>query len=365
MSKLFESGNVGYTEFTNRVFMAPLTRNRAVDETDVPGELAKIYYAQRASAGLIISEATQISPEGKGYFKTPGIYNKIQIDAWKEITDAIHEEGGKIYLQLWHVGRISHTSIQPNNEIPLAPSAIQADAKTFNSDGEMQVSKPREMTITDIKKTISDFKQAAQNAKDAGFDGVEVHAANGYLIDQFIQDKTNKRTDEYGGEKENRAKLLFEVLEAVLEVWSASEVGIRLSPTGSFNDIKDSQPQETFGFVIDKLNEYDLAYLHMVERFPGIDADNTDLDILRDLRGQWEGFYIANGDYDLMRAKDAVESGHADAVAFGRPFVANPDLPKRLELGTELNEPNTDTFYGGGELGYTDYPFLEEFIAAK
>ena len=364
MTSMFSSVKMGDLTLKNRVFMAPLTRNRAHNESAVPSGMAKTYYAQRASAGLIISEASQVSPMGKGYVGTPGIYDEAQVRGWKEINDAVHAEGGKIFMQLWHVGRISHTSLLPDNQKPLAPSAIRAEAQTYTQSGMADVSEPKAMTEDEIKQTIADYKHAAQCAKDAGFDGIEVHAANGYLIDQFIRDKTNQRTDNYGGSIENRARFLFEVLDAVLEIWPAGKVGIRLSPTGTFNDIADSAPEKTFGTIITKLNDYNLAYLHMVERFPGIGADNKDIKIIEDLLKLWNGFYIANGDYDAMRAQDAVDAGHADAITFGRPFIANPDLPKRLEIGAELNEPDQDTFYGGGKEGYIDYPFLEGSEAA-
>lgn len=364
MTTLYEPSKVGAADTKNRVFMAPLTRNRAIHDTDIPGDLAAEYYQQRATAGLIITEATQINPEGKGYVATPGIYKEEHIEAWKKITDSVHEKGGKIFIQLWHVGRISHVSLQPNGQQPLAPSAIQADAETFTLDGPTPVSEPVSMTEQQIKQTLEDYQTAASNAKRAGFDGVEIHAANGYLIDQFLRDNTNKRSDAYGGEIKNRARFLFEVVEAILEIWSADKVGIRLSPTGAFNDMQDSNPLDTFGYVIEKLNGYNLAYLHMVERFPGMESSKQDLETVNKLRAIWQGFYIANGDYDKSRAETAIESGHADAIAFGRPFIANPDLPERLEKNEVLNEPDQETFYGGGAEGYIDYPSLKDQKAA-
>lgn len=363
MTSLFESGRMGGVDIANRVFMAPLTRNRAHNDA-IPNELAAKYYSQRASAGLIVTEATQISVQGIGYLSTPGIYTSEQIDAWREITNAVHEEGGKIFLQLWHCGRIGHTSLKPNGEAPVAPSAIRAQSQTFTADGMVDVSDPRALEIDEIKQIVEDYKVAAKNAKDAGFDGVEVHAANGYLIDQFLQDKTNQRTDEYGGSVDNRTRFLTEVLEAVLEVWGNDRVGVRLSPTGTFNDMGDSNPLETFSVAVEKLNQYDLAYLHIVERFPGIESSGSDLNIVKTLRDKWNGFYIANGDYNAETGSDVIASGYADAIAYGRPFISNPDLPKRLEINAPLAEADQATFYGGGAEGYTDYPFLEESQAA-
>lgn len=360
MSSLFNPVMMGSVELKNRVLMAPLTRNRAHDDTDIPHDLAIEYYSQRASAGLIIAEGTQISKLGKGYIKTPGIYSAEQVDKWKEITDAVHKQGGKIFLQLWHVGRISHTSVLPENEKPLAPSALRAEAQTFVNGKMVDVSEPREMTTDDIDELISQYKTAAINADKAGFDGVEIHAANGYLLNQFICDSSNHRTDNYGGSIGNRIRIVNQVIEAVLEVLEPGKVGIRLSPTGQFNDVNDSDPLKTYTAVINNLNHYKLAYVHIVERFPGVEVSNKDLHILKTLIAQWEGFYIANGDYNSITAQDAIESGRADAVAFGRQYIANPDLMERLKLGAALNTPDQNTFYGGGAEGYTDYPFMED-----
>lgn len=360
MATLFDKGSVGSVDVQNRVFMAPLTRSRAVDGTDVPSDMAVTYYQQRASGGLLITEASQISPQGKGYIRTPGIYSAEQVQKWREITEAVHEKGGRIFLQLWHVGRISHSHFQPDNAKPLAPSAVKPDVDVFFDGDKQPASEPKAMTVEEIQTTVADFQKAAENAREAGFDGVEIHAANGYLIDQFLRDKTNLRDDDYGGSIENRLRFLKEVTRAVLKVWDASQVGIRLSPVGNQNDIADSDPLATFSEVINFINPLNLAYLHMVERFPGMPASNPDLAILTALREKWQGFYIANGGYDLLSAKQAVESGYADAIAFGRPFIANPDLAERLEKGVELNEPDQDTFYAGEEKGYIDYPFYDE-----
>ncbi len=360
MTDLFSAGKTGNIETRNRIFMAPLTRSRADDDTDVPSDMAVTYYEQRASSGLIIAEATQVNQEGKGYVKTPGIYSQEQVSKWREITDAVHAKGGKIVLQLWHVGRISHSHFQPNNDAPLAPSAIKPDVDVFFDGEKKPASEPRAMTTDDIARTVEDYGKAAKNAYDAGFDGIEIHAANGYLIDQFLRDSTNKREDEYGGSLENRMRFLNEIVDAALKTWDSSRVGVRLSPIGNFNDIEDSDPLNTFSYIIDALNRYNLAYLHMVERFPGMPTNNTDLKTQEILRKVWNGFYIANGDYDYLTAKAAVESGYADAITFGRLYIANPDLVERLEAGAEFNEPDQETFYGGGKEGYIDYPFMNE-----
>ena len=349
MADLFTPLKMGPNEFKNRIFMAPLTRSRADDDTDTPTDMMVEYYKQRASAGLIISEATQISPMGKGYIKTPGIYTDAHVAAWKKITDAVHSDGGKIFCQLWHVGRISHSLLLPEGEKPLAPSAIQADVQAYTSEGEQQCSIPKAMTKEDITNTISEYKNAAEKAKEAGF-----------LLNQFLEDKTNQRSDEYGGSIENRIRFLTEVIEAVCDVWPKDQVGIRLSPTGHFNDIDDSDPLSLYSAVIEMLNEKELTYLHMVEKFPGADISNKDFYILTELIKKWDGLYMANGNYNYMDGQDAVRSERADAIAYGRPFISNPDLPKRFKIGAELNTPDEATFYQGGEKGYTDYPFLQE-----
>jgi len=345
----------------NRVFMAPLTRNRA-DADGVPSALAVQYYAQRASAGLIITEATQISPMGKGYINTPGIHSSEQIVAWRRIVDAVlHENSGRIFLQLWHVGRISHSSLLPNNARPVAPSAIRANSQTFIATGRVQVSEPVSLTRAGIKEALADYRSAAHNAKEAGFDGVEIHAANGYLIDQFLHTGSNQRRDLYGGTASNRVRFLIEVTEKVLQVWDKKRVGVRVSPTGTFNDMHDENLSETFAAAVERLNDYRIGYLHVVESTQdGRQNSERDWALLRRLREQWTGFYIVNGGYDAARGKQAVLTGCADAVAYGRAFLANPDLPRRLQLGTPLNEPDQQTFYGGDARGYTDYPSLSQ-----
>ena len=350
---LFTPLTAGKIELANRVVMAPLTRNRADDETGEVNDLHVEYYRQRASAGLIITEATQISPEGKGYIQTPGIHTDQQIAAWKKVTDAVHAEGGKIVVQLWHVGRISHTSIQPADQAPVAPSAISAGVKTFTKNGFEDTSTPRALETDEIRRVIEDFAHATRCAKAAGFDGVEVHGANGYLLDQFLKDGANQRDDRYGGSVENRTRLLFEVLDAVIAEWDAGHVGLRLSPFSNANGVSDSDPMATFSPVFERLNEYKLSYLHVVEGQTGGERDGQ-FDALRSL---FKGTYMGNNGYDYDLAEKRLSDG-VDLVAFGRPFIANPDLVERLHQGASLNEGDQDTFYGGGEKGYTDYPTL-------
>jgi N-ethylmaleimide reductase len=358
MTSLFDSVQLGSLVLKNRVFMAPLTRNRA-HANGVPGQMAATYYAQRTSAGLIITEGTQISPMGKGYINTPGIHTREQVDAWRRIVDEIHQNGGQIFLQLWHVGRISHVSLLPNFSRPVAPSAIRANSQTVLAAGRTQVSEPVALTSSGIIETLADYRAAAFNAKAAGFDGVEIHAANGYLIDQFLRTGSNQRKDEYGGSASNRVRFLIEVVERILEVWDKTYVGVRISQTVEFNDMMDEDPDETFSVAVVRLNSYKLGYLHVVELAQnGKPNDENDLALFRRLRTLWKGLYIVNGGYDGLRGKEAVESGYADAIAYGRAFLANPDLPKRLQLNATLNEPDKNTFYGGDAVRYTDYPFL-------
>jgi len=361
MTSLYDPITLANLQLKNRVFMAPLTRNRARPD-GVPGSLASIYYSQRASAGLIVSEATQISPMGKGYVDTPGIHSEDQIAGWKKVVAAVHQSGGRIFLQLWHVGRISHSSLLPNHASPLAPSPIKAKSQTVVSTGFVDVSEPKEMTLADIRQTVEDYRKAAANAKAAGFDGVEIHAANGYLIDQFLATKTNIRTDEYGGSAANRVRFLREVVEAVLDVWESARVGVRISPGGTFNDMGDDNPEQTFSHVVDVLNDFHLSYLHVVEAAPGEPSAKDRLaDLFKHLRATWKGTYIVNGGYDAARGEQAVASNRADAVAYGRLFIANPDLPKRLQYNGPMNAADTKSFYGGTEVGYIDYPnWVEE-----
>lgn len=358
MANLFESVQLGSSVLANRVFMAPLTRTRA-DADGVPSKFAATYYSQRASAGLIVTEATQISPMGKGYSNTPGIHSPEQVQGWNRIVESVHKSGGRIFLQLWHVGRISHTSLLPNNAQPVAPSAIRANAHTHIATGSAQVSEPVALTASGIEETLADYRRAAVNAKEAGFDGVEIHAANGYLIDQFLRTGSNQRTDEYGGSASNRVRFLAEAVEQALEVWDSKQVGVRISPTVDFNDMHDDNPLETFSLTVETLNSYGLGYLHVVEMAQDSKGSSEEaLALSAHLRTLWKGLYVVNGGYDGLRGEEAVRTGHADAVAYGRAFLANPDLPRRLQLGAALNEPDPTTFYGGGAAGYTSYPTL-------
>jgi N-ethylmaleimide reductase len=361
MPSLFDPLRVGAWELPNRIVMAPLTRNRADRATLAVKPMHAEYYRQRAGAGMIVTEATQIRPDGQGYIDTPGIYSPEQVAAWRTVTEAVHAAGGRIVLQLWHVGRISHVKLLGGNK-PIAPSAIRAKAKTFTPDGFEDVSEPRALELDEIPQLVADYAAAAENAKAAGFDGVEIHAANGYLLDQFLRDGSNKRTDDYGGPIENRARLVLEVADAVSAVWGPERVGIRFSPFSGFSDMTDSDPVGTFGYVIDKLNGRGLAYLHLVEGETG--GGLADPAQLAELRRRWTGIYMANNGYDRARAIAAVENAAADLIAFGRPFIANPDLPERLRLDARLNDADQSTFYGGDERGYTDYPTLGEVRAA-
>jgi len=354
MNKLFEKGKLGDIEVKNRVFMAPLTRNRALPD-GTPQEMAVKYYAQRASAGLIFTEGAQISAEGKGYINTPGIYNEKQKAVWKKITDAVHERGGKIVLQLWHVGRVSHTSLLPENSVPLAPSKIKANTQVFNADGPVDVSEPRELSKKEIKNIVSQYVDAAKLAIAAGFDGVEVHGANGYLLNQFISTNSNTRTDEYGGSPENRARLFLETVDAVVDAVGVGKVGARLSPTVTFNDIHDTEISENYTYIYSELNKRNLAFLHVCESFPGIETSKEDQELVKRLKNLYKGNYISNGGYEKETAVAAIEE-NSFAVTFGRPFISNPDLPERLQNDFPLAEADADKFYGGDETGYSDYP---------
>ena len=360
---MFTPVNLGSIALKNRLVMAPLTRMRAV-AGDVPNPLAKTYYAQRASAGLIITEATQISALGKGYPATPGIYSPDQTAAWKEIVDAVHAKGGAIVAQLWHVGRISHSSLHPEDGAPEAPSAIAAAGQTYGADWKLHdYEVPKVMSLDDIARLLREFELAARNAKAAGFDGIEIHSANGYLLDQFLQDKTNQRSDQYGGSIENRLRLLGEVIEAVSKVYTSDRVGVRLSPYGTFNDIADSDPVALFTAAIKKLNTYGLAYIHMIEpratSAGGGEQVNEDAPITSELfRKAYQGKFITAGGYDQAMGEKVLEEGMADAVAYGRLYISNPDLLERFEKNAPLNPYNRATFYGGNEVGYTDYPSL-------
>jgi N-ethylmaleimide reductase len=354
---LFKPARLGAIDVANRIIMAPLTRNRA-GAGQVPSELAATYYAQRASAGLIVSEATQIRPDGQGYLDTPGIHSREQIEGWKAVTKAVHEAGGKIVLQLWHVGRISHTSLLGGAK-PVAPSAIRAKAQTYIAGGMGDVSEPRALEIDEIRQIVKDYGTAASNAVEAGFDGVEIHAANGYLIDQFLRDGANRRTDEYGGSIENRVRFLVEVMDKVVGAIGAERTGIRLSPVSPSNDLTDSNPQPLFDLVVREIARRDLAFLHMIEGATQGPRDHGDgFDFTR-LRKQFGGAYIGNNGYTPELARERLNAGEVDLVAFGRPFIANPDLVERVRRGAPLAEGDRATYYGGGAEGYTDYPVLD------
>jgi len=353
---LFSPVSLGSIALKNRMVMAPLTRNRA-GEGGVPQSLNVTYYEQRATSGLIITEATPISAMAHGYPALPGIYTDAQVAGWKKITEAVHAKGGKIVLQLWHVGRISHPSLLPNGALPVAPSAIKPAGKAFTYQGLVDYVEPRALNLSELPGIVADYENATKCALAAGFDGVEIHAANGYLLDQFLRDGTNKRTDNYGGSFENRARLLMEVTKAVVAVAGSNKVGIRISPVNPFNDMHDSNPQALFNYVAETLNQYNLAFLHVLEggvHGSGI-ADPFDFVALRK---QFKGAYMANLGYDKVRGNAAIASGHADVVAYGVPYIANPDLVERYKTDASLNEADASTFYGGGEKGYTDYPFL-------
>lgn len=350
---LFEPLELGALEIRNRIAMAPMTRNRATGT--IPQPIMTTYYRQRASAGLIISEASQVSPQGVGYPNTPGIHSPEQVAGWKSITDAVHDEGGSIYLQLWHVGRISHPSLQPGGQTPVAPSAIRPEGETVTPDGKQPFQTPRALGSDEIPGIVRQFADGAQNALEAGFDGVEVHGANGYLLDQFLRSGSNRRDDCYGGSVENRARLLLEVTDAVCDVAGPDRVSVRLSPGSSFNDMHDDDPAETFTHAARELGKRKLAFLHVIES-----GDDLDYDAIHDAFG---GLYMANDGYDPDDARRCIENGRADLVSFGKLFIANPDLPERLRHGATLACADPDTFYGGGAEGYIDYPTMQEDAA--
>ena len=367
---LFQSYRLGPFNLRHRIVMAPLTRSRARQPGNVPSSLAACYYAQRASAALIVSEATQVSMQGQGYAWTPGIHNPEQVEAWRRVTKAVHEASGLIFNQLWHVGRISHPALQPDNMLPVAPSAIIPEGKAFieNERGEGELVpfvRPRALTIEEMPYLVRQYERAARNAQAADFDGVEIHAANGYLLDQFIETGTNRRTDGYGGPVENRTRLLFEVAEALLAIWGPDRIGVRLSPMGKLNDIHDDNPEATFGYIAERLSDYGFAYLHIVnpameqmqnEKEPAPQA----LSMVKLIRSKYRGTLIVAGGFQADTAARWLREGNTDLIAFGRKFIANPDLPERLRVGAPFNADDPTTYYGGGEKGYTDYPSLAQ-----
>ena len=364
MSKLFSTTKVGPYRLSHRVVMAPLTRMRS-DPGDIPSDLMVEYYTQRASdGGLIFSEATPVSIRGNGYAGAPGIYSDGQIAGWRRVTDAVHAKGGRIFQQLWHVGRQSHVDLQPNGEAPVAPSAIAAEGYAYTRHGEAPFSMPRALERHEIPGIIEEFRAGAERALRAGFDGVEIHGANGYLLDQFARDGTNKRTDAYGGSIENRAKLMLEVSKAVVAEVGAERTGIRISPVTPANDISDSNPQRLFDHIVDHLNALKLVYIHVIEGATGGPRDVAPFDY-RSLRNRFKGAYIANNGYDFELANKALSANEADLIAFGKLFISNPDLVERFKRGATLNAFDKATFYGGNAKGYTDYPTLEAADAAE
>ena len=353
---------MGDMELKNRVIMAPMTRNRANNEHNAPTDLHAEYYKQRASAGLIISEGAQISYQARGYINTAGIHLPEQIEGWKKVTDAVHEENGKIFVQLWHVGRISHPDFH-NGEKPVAPSAINANAQCFTEEGFKDTVEPRAMTTEEVKETVQDFKRAAKNAVDAGFDGLEIHSSNGYLLHQFFNKSSNQRTDEYGGSIENRARILFEILNAVKVFMPENKIGVRLNPSlhGIFGMEADEETIPTFEYIVKKLNDYDLAYLHLSEPFNDVsEKDFLVSNIAEHFRPLYKGNLMINAGFDQDSGNKVIEEGHADMVAFGKLFISNPDLPVRFEKNAKMQDWDQDTFYAIGKKGYTDYPKLEE-----
>ncbi len=362
MTTLFQPLQFGAISAANRIVMAPLTRDRA-GAAQVPTDMMTAYYTQRASAGLIITEATQISAEGQGYLDTPGLYSPAQVAAWRRITDAVHAAGGKIVVQLWHVGRISHVSLQPNGQAPVSSTARRAAGKTFTAAGFEDVSEPRALRLDELPRVVADYRHAARCAMQAGFDGVEVHGANGYLLEQFLRDSINDRSDAYGGSIANRARLLIEVMQAVVAEIGAGKTGLRLSPVTPANDAKqDSDPQALFNHVVEQLAPLKLAYLHVIEGATGGARDVAPFDYAalrsRFKHGNERGAWMVNNGYTRQMALDAVATGVADLVAFGKPFISNPDLVQRLRDDAPLAALNPKTLYGGGAKGYIDYPAL-------
>jgi N-ethylmaleimide reductase len=361
MSKLHSPIQVGPFEISHRVVLAPLTRMRAEGGAR-PGPLMAEYYAQRASkGGFLISEATIAAPNGNGYLGAPGLYDDSQIEGWKRVTDAVHAKGGRIFLQLYHAGRQSHSQLQPDGGQPVAPSAVLHGGVAYTEAGWIPNTPSRALNLPEIAGLVESFRRAALRGKEAGFDGVELHAANGYLFDQFLQDGSNRRTDIYGGSFENRARFLIEVTEAVISVWGSDRVAVRLGPSGSWGDMSDSDPEGLFTFVAEKLDAMNLAYLHLIEpRVLGnVDDDSKDPDPIAAqlIRKHYRGVIIAAGGFKRDTAEAILQAGDADLVAFGRDFIANPDLPERLRKGLPLNPYDRPTFFGGTEIGYTDYPF--------
>ncbi len=361
---LFEPVKMGTQTLKNRIIMAPLTRVRSIEPGDVPTPFAGEYYSQRAGAGLIITEATQVSFQAKGYAGAPGIHTQEQIIAWKTVVDNVHAKGGKIVVQIWHTGLVSHKSVQPDNKAPISASDVDVGIRTSLRDSENQAIRvdatpPRPATLDEIKQVIADFAQATKNAKEAGFDGIEIHGAHGYLLHQFWVEQTNQRDDEYGGSRENRARLTLDVIDACVDAWDADHVGIRISPLGTFNNVEAGYNEDDNVWLVEQINKRGIMYLHLSEPdwAGGTPYNDAFRQSVRDAFGQ---LIIAAGGYTAEKAEKNIKAGYIDAVAFGRDYIANPDLAERIRTGAELNEQRPETFYGGGIEGYTDYPFLDQ-----
>ncbi|AFY55818.1 NADH:flavin oxidoreductase [Rivularia sp. PCC 7116] len=363
-SHLLSDFNLKNLSLKNRLVMAPMTRSRAGAER-MPNALMAEYYAQRSGAGLIISEGTTISKQANGWLHTPGIYTPEQTEAWKQVVDAVHAKGTPIFLQLWHTGRASHSSFQENNQLPVAPSAIRIESSEAHTpDGKKPHETPRALETAEVSQVVEDYRQAAANAKQAGFDGVEIHGANGYIIDEFLQSKTNQRSDKYGGSLENRYRFLKEIIESVLTVWDAGRVGVRLSPNGNYNDMGSPDYRETFTYVIEQLNQYGLAYLHVLDGLGFGFHELGEPMTVAELRKIYNGTLIGNCGYDKQSAEKAIAANEADLIAFGRPFISNPDLVERFANNWELNaDPETAIWYSFEAEGYTDFPTYQDKVA--
>jgi N-ethylmaleimide reductase len=357
MMSLLSLYKLGDLRLSNRMVMAPMTRCRAI-AGNVPGPLSVTYYGQRASAGLIITEGSQVSPKGVGYDRTPGIYSLDQVEGWKNVTRAVHEREGHIFLQIWHVGRMSHPDFL-GGDLPVAPSALAVNEEIHTPRGKKKIPIPRALTSDEIPVIIQQFRQGAKNAKEAGFDGVEIHGANGYLLDQFLRDGSNKRSDNYGGNLENRIRLVLEVTRAVISEWDAKRVGYRLSPHFLIHGMSDSNPRETFVRCAEELSRIGIGYIHLIEPVGGrLGVTEPDAQIASLIRAKFDGTLILNGGYDAASGNDAIEQGAADLISFGAPFLANPDLPERFRKNASLNSADSSTYYTGEEKGYTDYPVM-------
>lgn len=354
---LFSQYRMGYLTLPNRIVMAPMTRSRAGDG-DAPVPLMATYYVQRASAGMIITEGSQVSPQGAGYMHTPGIYSAAQVAGWKKVTDAVHRTGGRIFIQLWHVGRVSHPNLL-GGALPVAPSALPVEGFAHTPGGKKPIPVPRALETEEVQDIVRQFRHAAENARTAGFDGVEIHGANTYLLDQFLRSGSNKRTDKYGGSLENRARLPLEVTKAVIEIWGSDRVGYRISPHNTAHSMSDTNPRETFSYFTRELNKMGLGYLHLIESIGGREeVVPPETRLGPTLRRIFERTFVLNGGHGLHSGNEAIASGEADLIAFGVPYLANPDLPERFRQNAPLNEPDVSTYYRGGVKGYTDYPSL-------